>query len=105
MLISHLDHLVLTVVDIDKTSSFYSAALGMTVITFGDNRTALSFGAQKINLHPARATAVPSGGDGFPLCRAAGGDHEYDCLAAAGLVLLADRGFLPPVLAQTRKRA
>ncbi|MBT6077636.1 MAG: VOC family protein [Oceanospirillaceae bacterium] len=59
MLISHLDHLVLTVVDIDKTSSFYSAALGMTVITFGDNRTALSFGAQKINLHPARAPLLP----------------------------------------------
>ena len=59
MLISHLDHLVLTVVDIKKTCSFYSAALGMTVITFGDNRTALSFGEQKINLHPAQSPLMP----------------------------------------------
>jgi catechol 2,3-dioxygenase-like lactoylglutathione lyase family enzyme len=59
MLISHLDHLVLTVADIKKTCSFYSAALGMTVITFGDNRTALSFGEQKINLHPAQSPLMP----------------------------------------------
>tara|TARA_B110000285_G_C14731806_1_gene426789 strand:- start:180 stop:563 length:384 start_codon:yes stop_codon:yes gene_type:complete len=59
MLISHLDHLVLTVADIEKTCSFYSEALGMTVITFGDNRTALSFGEQKINLHPTHSPLTP----------------------------------------------
>ena len=59
MLISHLDHLVLTVADIKKTCSFYSEALGMTVVTFGDNRTALSFGEQKINLHPAHSPLMP----------------------------------------------
>lgn len=59
MLISHLDHLVLTVADIKKTCSFYSEALGMTAITFGDNRTALSFGEQKINLHPAHSPLMP----------------------------------------------
>lgn len=31
----------------------------MTAITFGDNRTALSFGEQKINLHPAAAPLTP----------------------------------------------
>jgi len=51
MKIDSLDHLVLTVKDIAATASFYSSVLGMDIITFGDSRTALSFGAQKINLH------------------------------------------------------
>lgn len=51
MKIDSLDHLVLTVKDINATSSFYATVLGMEVITFGDGREALSFGMQKINLH------------------------------------------------------
>jgi catechol 2,3-dioxygenase-like lactoylglutathione lyase family enzyme len=51
MKIDSLDHLVLTVKDIDASVSFYSEALGMEAITFGSGRKALSFGAQKINLH------------------------------------------------------
>lgn len=51
--LDHLDHLVLTVADIDATCAFYTRALGMTVETFGAGRTALRFGRQKINLHPA----------------------------------------------------
>ncbi len=50
-MISHLDHLVLTVEDIQKTLSFYTKVLGMKEITFGENRKALQFGDQKINLH------------------------------------------------------
>ena len=46
-----LDHLVLTVTDIDASCRFYADILGMEVITFGDNRKALRFGQQKINLH------------------------------------------------------
>jgi catechol 2,3-dioxygenase-like lactoylglutathione lyase family enzyme len=53
MKIARLDHLVLTVADIDRTSAFYTSVLGMEVITFGEGRTALRFGQQKINLHPA----------------------------------------------------
>lgn len=49
--IDRLDHLVLTVKDIEATAAFYSKALGMDVITFADGRKALAFGAQKINLH------------------------------------------------------
>ncbi|CAN7568664.1 VOC family protein [Rhizobium sp. LjRoot258] len=49
--IDHLDHLVLTVADIDATCGFYAQALGMIVETFGDARKALRFGSQKINLH------------------------------------------------------
>jgi catechol 2,3-dioxygenase-like lactoylglutathione lyase family enzyme len=51
MEIDSLDHLVLTVKDIDATASFYARALGMEIVTFGTGRKALAFGAQKINLH------------------------------------------------------
>ncbi|MEM9164221.1 MAG: VOC family protein, partial [Cyanobacteria bacterium P01_F01_bin.4] len=51
--LSHLDHLVLTVRDIEATCQFYTQVLGMELITFGQNRKALRFGQQKINLHPA----------------------------------------------------
>ena len=53
MQIERLDHLVLTVADIPRTCDFYKLVLGMQVITFGEGRTALRFGEQKINLHPA----------------------------------------------------
>lgn len=51
MNIDRLDHLVLTVTDMEKTCEFYSTALGMKVVTFGSGRKALQFGGQKINLH------------------------------------------------------
>jgi catechol 2,3-dioxygenase-like lactoylglutathione lyase family enzyme len=51
MKISHLDHLVLTVADIEISCQFYQSALNFEVITFGGNRKALQFGSQKINLH------------------------------------------------------
>ncbi|NJN21547.1 MAG: VOC family protein [Leptolyngbya sp. RL_3_1] len=51
MNVESLDHLVLTVKDIDQTLAFYSRVLGMEVVTFGEGRKALRFGAQKINLH------------------------------------------------------
>jgi len=52
MKIDHIDHLVLTVLDIEASCRFYEKC-GMTVETFGKGRTALHFGAQKINLHQA----------------------------------------------------
>jgi catechol 2,3-dioxygenase-like lactoylglutathione lyase family enzyme len=51
MQVSRIDHIVLTVADIDATCEFYSRALNMQVLTFGAGRIALSFGQQKINLH------------------------------------------------------
>src|ERR1700728_4897304 len=53
MQIERLDHLVLSVTDIARTCEFYTSVLGMEVTTFGQGRTALRFGQQKINLHPA----------------------------------------------------
>ena len=51
MKIERLDHLVLTVADIEATCAFYTRVMGMQVVTFGNGRKALAFGQQKINLH------------------------------------------------------
>lgn len=62
--IDRLDHLVLTVADIARCAAFYERALGMRIERFtppagGPERTALRFGAQKINLHQAGAEFEP----------------------------------------------
>jgi len=49
--VSALDHLVLTVRDLDATVDFYAGVLGMTPVTFAGGRRALAFGSQKLNLH------------------------------------------------------
>ena len=51
MQIERLDHLVLTVANIEATCEFYLRVMGMRVVTFGAGRKALTFGQQKINLH------------------------------------------------------
>lgn len=51
MQIDRLDHLVLTVANIEDTCDFYTHVLGMEVSRFGEGRTAIKFGRQKINLH------------------------------------------------------
>jgi catechol 2,3-dioxygenase-like lactoylglutathione lyase family enzyme len=53
MKLERLDHLVLTVRNIDTTCTFYAKVLGMEVVTFENGRKALSFGSQKINIHEA----------------------------------------------------
>ena len=70
MNIDRLDHLVLTVADLDATLDFYSRVLGMTPVTFAGGRRGLQFGAQKINLHqagrefePKAATPLPGSAD------------------------------------------
>lgn len=57
--IDRLDHLVLTVANIDASVAFYTSVLGMRELTFGAGRRALAFGRQKINLHRAGAEFVP----------------------------------------------
>jgi catechol 2,3-dioxygenase-like lactoylglutathione lyase family enzyme/ketosteroid isomerase-like protein len=52
MNVRRLDHLVITVRDLEATRTFYTR-LGMEVVTFGAGRTALHFGEQKINVHVA----------------------------------------------------
>lgn len=69
MIISHVDHLVLTVSSIKATCRFYSQVLGMEVMEFAGGRKALGFGRQKINLHEVGRefepkAAIPTAGSG-----------------------------------------
>jgi catechol 2,3-dioxygenase-like lactoylglutathione lyase family enzyme len=70
MQVKKLDHLVLTVRDISQTCEFYARILGMEIIRFGEERLALGFGSQKINLHelgkefePKAAQPLPGSAD------------------------------------------
>jgi len=51
--IDRIDHLVLTVFDVERTIDFYRRVLGMEPVTFAGGRRALAFGRQKLNLHQA----------------------------------------------------
>ena len=57
--INRIDHIVMTVGNVEKTTRFYTDILGMTKVSLGDNRTALAFGKQKINLHPLSNDITP----------------------------------------------
>ena len=49
-MITHIDHIVLTVRDIERSVAFYQRVLKMEAVTFAGGRRALTFGNQKINL-------------------------------------------------------
>ena len=51
--IDRIDHIVLTVHDLERTIGFYSRVLGMEPVTFAGGRRGLAFGRQKLNLHQA----------------------------------------------------
>jgi catechol 2,3-dioxygenase-like lactoylglutathione lyase family enzyme len=94
MRIARLDHLVITVADIPVTCAFYARVLGMNVVTFGAGRKALTFGAQKINLHergkefePKAAAPTPGSAD---LCFIAETPlrEVIEHLAACGVAIL-----------------
>jgi catechol 2,3-dioxygenase-like lactoylglutathione lyase family enzyme len=68
--VTSLDHLVLTVHDLQAAIDFYTRALGMREVTFAGGRKALAFGSQKINLHlaghefePKAERPTPGSGD------------------------------------------
>ncbi|MFV0410504.1 MAG: VOC family protein [Paracoccus sp. (in: a-proteobacteria)] len=94
MQIDRLDHLVLTVRDLDASIDFYTRVLGMRLETFGAGRKALLFGAQKINLHlaghefePKAERPTPGSAD---LCFLLSTSLEQiaDELAAAGVAVV-----------------
>ena len=70
MKVTRLDHLVLTVADMEATVDFYTRVLGTAVRAFDGGRLALRFGEQQINLHeaghefePKARLATPGSGD------------------------------------------
>jgi catechol 2,3-dioxygenase-like lactoylglutathione lyase family enzyme len=54
--VDRIDHIVLNVKDVEISVAWYLRVLGMEREEFGpENRTALKFGGQKINVRPADA--------------------------------------------------
>ena len=96
-MIDHIDHIVLTTRDKEACIRFYTGALGMELISFRtptEERLALKFGNQKINLHewgkefdPKAHVPVPGSLD---LCFIAAVPLErvIDKLKAAGITIL-----------------
>jgi catechol 2,3-dioxygenase-like lactoylglutathione lyase family enzyme len=58
--VDRVDHIVMVCNDITETASWYQRVLGMEREEYGGkNRTALRFGAQKINLHEVGSEVSP----------------------------------------------
>lgn len=65
-MLERIDHLVLTVADIPLTVDFYQRVLGMRHEVFGEGRSALAFGQQKLNLHQAGREFEPKAAHPLP---------------------------------------
>jgi catechol 2,3-dioxygenase-like lactoylglutathione lyase family enzyme len=83
MQIEGLDHLVLTVRDLERTVAFFTDVLGMRREVTTTGRVSLHFGRQKINLHltahefqPCAAAPTPGSAD---LCLLVGQSLETVC--------------------------
>lgn len=66
MRVMDLDHLVLTVGDMETTVRFYESVLGMEKTVFGEGRVALKMEGQKINLHEAGRELEPKAANPTP---------------------------------------
>ena len=53
--VNRIDHVVLNCRDVETTTDWYVRVLGMSREVFGDNRVALRFGNQKLNVRPSGA--------------------------------------------------
>jgi catechol 2,3-dioxygenase-like lactoylglutathione lyase family enzyme len=97
LLADRIDHIVLTVADIEATTLFYERSLGMKRETFrgpdGQQRYALSFGRQKINLQdvstvtPTKAARPTFGSADFCLIAAVPLDEVVAHLRAEDIAL------------------
>jgi catechol 2,3-dioxygenase-like lactoylglutathione lyase family enzyme len=87
--VDRIDHVVLNCRDVETTVDWYVRVLGMKREVFGDNRIALRFGNQKINVRPTGAPNWETGAVDAPgsldLCFIADlspdeiGDHLREC--------------------------
>jgi catechol 2,3-dioxygenase-like lactoylglutathione lyase family enzyme len=111
LLADRLDHIVLTVNDIEETTRFYERALGFEREFFhgpdGQPRYALRFGKQKINLQdrstdtPTKAIAPTFGAGDFCLIAAVPLDQVLAHLQAQNIAIVVGpvsrRGALGPL--------
>ena len=58
--LSGIDHIVLTVKNIEESIRFYAQQLGCTVIRFGGDRFAVQIGSSKINFHQSDQPLKPT---------------------------------------------
>ena len=92
--IDRIDHIVLTVFDLERTIDFYSRVLGMEPVTFAGGRRGLAFGRQKLNLHQAgrefEPKALKPGPGAIDLCFISETPLEavIDTLKAHGVVVI-----------------
>lgn len=96
-LVDRIDHIVLTVADIEATTRFYERALSLTRESFrgpdGQQRYALKLGRQKINLQdrstvtPTKAAQPTFGSGDFCLIAAVPLDEVIAHLRAADIAL------------------
>jgi catechol 2,3-dioxygenase-like lactoylglutathione lyase family enzyme len=66
MKIERIDHLNITVADLDRSREFYERVLGMKTESVGEGRAALLFGQQKIHLDLAGSMAAMGGEKRMP---------------------------------------
>ena len=66
MKIDRIDHLNITVADIDRSVEFYQRVLGMKTERIGEGRAALLFGQQKIHLDQASGKMAMAGDKRMP---------------------------------------
>jgi catechol 2,3-dioxygenase-like lactoylglutathione lyase family enzyme len=66
MKIERIDHLNLTVADIDRSLEFYKRVLGMETESVNEGRAALHFGQQKIHLDAADGATTMTGEKRMP---------------------------------------
>ncbi|MGH7055880.1 MAG: VOC family protein [Stellaceae bacterium] len=64
MKIERIDHLNLTVADIERSLDFYTRVLGVRAERMSEGRAAIHFGQQKIHLDAAGATPARNEGAG-----------------------------------------
>lgn len=87
--VERIDHVVLNCRDVDVTADWYARVLGMRREVFGDNRLALVFGQQKLNVRPSGAQKWATGAVDAPgsldLCFIADAAPEDISRAPAGV--------------------
>ena len=66
MKIDRIDHLNITVADIDRSVEFYERVLGMKTERMGEGRAALLFGQQKMHLDQAGGKMAMAGDKRMP---------------------------------------
>jgi catechol 2,3-dioxygenase-like lactoylglutathione lyase family enzyme len=66
MKIERIDHLNLTVADLDRSIEFYKRVLGMKAEIMGEGRAAVYFGQQKIHLDAAGGAMTMNGEKRMP---------------------------------------